>query len=102
MIAYQLLGAAALCAACGIGGYLHGVDVTEHSQLKQQAIVDEAAKAARSATAEEIAKIKIVNRTVNQKVIREISENPVYKDCRVPKSGVDSANHALTGEALAE
>ena len=94
----------AICVACAlvVGAFFYGQHIGKTSvaldNAEKQALIDAAAAQSREAAAEEIAKIKIVNRTVNQKVIHEITENHVYSDCRVPASGVHTANQAITGQ----
>lgn len=96
-----ILAALVLSVATGalgsIGGYIYGKNSEEHKRLKTQEVAEAVARAARQSTAEEIAKIKITNKTVNQKVLHEITEKTVYSDCRLPASGVQRANEAITG-----
>lgn len=44
-----------------------------------------------------IAANKPINRTIVQRAEKEIYENTVYRDCRVPPAGVQLANEAITG-----
>lgn len=88
-------------AGFGVGsfaGWSYGVTTTEHRQQKLELAIEASAQASREAAAQEIAKIKPVNKTIQQKVIHEITEKSVYSDCRVPASGVQSANQAITGQ----
>lgn len=94
----------AILVACAlvVGAFFYGQHVGKTSDAldnaEKQALIDATAAKGREAAAEEIAKIKIVNRTVNQKVIHETTSNPIYVDCRVPASGVHTANQAITGQ----
>lgn len=99
MNSYALLGACALV----VGAFFYGQHVGKTSEAldnaEKQALIAAAAAQSREAAAEEIAKIKIVNRTVNQKVIHETTKE-IYNDpaCRIPASGVHTANQAITGQ----
>lgn len=85
-----------------VGAFFYGQHIGKTSEAlnnaEKQALIDATAAKGREAAAEEIAKIKIVNKTITQKVIHEITENPVYSDCRVPASGVHTANQAIAGQ----
>lgn len=95
---YAILGACALV----VGAFFYGQHVGKTSEAldnaEKQALIDATAAKGREAAAEEIAKIKIVNRTVNQKVIHETTKE-IYNDptCRIPASGVQLANEAIEG-----
>lgn len=54
--------------------------------------------AAQQGAAAAIAANRPVNTTIVQKVQREVQTNTVYTTCRVPASGMQLANQAITGQ----
>lgn len=98
-----ILLALAVSVACGAlgsagGWYARGV-VADRDALKVQSTIEATREAARQGAADEIAKIKPRNVTIRQEVEREIVENVVYRDCRVPAGGVQLVNEAATGQS---
>jgi hypothetical protein len=98
---YLLLAAVLAWGASAGGAFLYGQHVGAEHELATQTRLDQNTRDTREASqkgaAEAIAKLKPVNRTVVQKTEKEIHENTVYADCRVPASGVRFANEAITG-----
>jgi len=92
----MLAGLLALLASFG-GGYAKGRIDAESNQVRDELLIQQAAQAAQSATAELIANIKIKNTTIKQEIQREILEKPVYRDCRHDAVGVQLINSALDG-----
>lgn len=97
--------AAVLAFVLSVGGaYVWGRHDGNKIQEAEQARVDrmatEAFNAAQKATASEIAKIKIVNSTVVQKLEREIYEKPVYRECVNTPDGMLAINAALAGTSI--
>ncbi len=84
-----------------IGTFFYGQHVGEQGAEAQKAREDRigrvAYEAGQKGAAEAIAKLKPRNVTIRQEIAREIRENTVYRDCRVPAGGVQLANEALTG-----
>lgn len=99
-----ILGAIlALIISCGgafWGGYRHGYNVSEGKQAQIAVAIKQTQEAAAIGTAAEIAKIKVVNKTIRQTLEKEIYEKPVYFDCRHTPGGLQSVNAALTGQSL--
>lgn len=71
-----------------------GADKCEAEAAREERIAAVAMDAAASA----VAKIKVVNRTVQQEVQREISERVVYRDCQHSPEQLRRINSALTGQ----
>lgn len=98
---YIAAGVLAACIACATGGYLYGQQIgsmkAEFDQQRIEKAISDSAQASRQAASEEIAKIQPINKTIHQKVQREIQTETIYADCRVPPSGVRIANQAITG-----
>jgi hypothetical protein len=63
-------------------------------KIRQQTF-DDAQRGAAAA----IAANKPLNTTIVQKVQREVQTNTVYSECRLPASGLQLANQAITGHA---
>lgn len=87
--------------AAGGGGFWYGTAVGEDRETARNARDDQVAQQTREAaakgTAEVIAQLKPINKTIVQRAQKEIYENTVYRDCRVPAAGVQLANEAITG-----
>lgn len=94
---------AILLAGLGVGftggwkaqGWRHGAE--EAIQAREERAREETRKAAQLGAAEAIAANKPINTTIVQKTQKEIRENTIYADCRVPAGGMQLANQALTG-----
>ena len=97
----MLAGLLALLASFG-GGYAKGRIDAESNQVRDELLIQQAAQAAQSATAELIANIKIKNTTIKQEIQREILEKPVYRDCRHDAVGVQLINRSLNGTDSAD
>ena len=89
------------------GGWWAGAKINESNWLAREVALkaaEEGLTKAREADraqiakvlAEEVSKIQVVNRTINQKAIHEIQHVPVYTnaDCAIPPSGVRLINEA--------
>ena len=76
-------------------GYSAGRDACQVDQKTQDDVVAAAVDAATRTSAEAIRDIKIVNRTIQQKVEREIQTNTVFRDCRLPDGVRNSINAAI-------
>ena len=83
----------------GTGWYC--LDLGEDRAVARQARDEDVRKqtfdAAQKGAAAAIAANKPINRTIVQRAEKEIYENVVYRECRVPASGVQLANEAITG-----
>jgi len=88
--------------AASVGGsFFYGQNIGRDSEIAGQAkikqAIEDTREKAQQGAAEAIAANKPINQTIVQKVQREVQTNTVYADCRVPASGVQLANQALTG-----
>jgi hypothetical protein len=96
-----LLLVAVLCAATGwqVRDWKAGSD--EATRLERKAEAEAMAReliagvAKRTLTA--IDGIKVVNTTIYQRTRHEITNSPVYVDCRVPADGMQLVNDARAG-----
>jgi len=83
------------------GAFFYGENVGEDRKTAQNAREDDVRRQtkedAMQGAAAAIAANKPINRTIVQRAEKEIYENVVYRDCRVPASGVQLANEAITG-----
>ncbi|UST52972.1 hypothetical protein NF681_11515 [Comamonadaceae bacterium OTU4NAUVB1] len=99
---YAILAAVLAWAASAGGAFLYGKHVGAEHEIATQARIDKSIETTRDAAqqgaANAIAALKPVNKTIVQKTQREITENVVYRDCRVPIDGVRLANEAITGQ----
>lgn len=98
---YVILAAVLAWGVSAGGAFLYGQHVGAEHELATQARIDKTIEATRDAAqkgaADAIAALKPVNKTIVQKTQREITENVVYRDCRVPPAGMRLANEAITG-----
>jgi hypothetical protein len=92
--------------AAGTAGYWRGASVTrtsiEADVLREEQLAQRVYQQAQLATAGEIAKIQIINKTVTNELEREIRIEPVYRDCNHPESVKRLLDAILTGQAPAE
>lgn len=88
------------CASVGGAGW-YGMGLGEDRIIAKQASDDKIRQQtfndAQRGAAAAIAANKPINTTIVQKTQKEIRENTVYADCRVPARGVQLANEAITG-----
>jgi len=92
-----VIGWGASVASAGWYGIGLGEDRIIAKQASDEQIRRSTLEAAQQGAADAIAKLKPVNTTIVQKTQREIRENTVYAECRVPASGMQLANQAITG-----
>jgi hypothetical protein len=94
-------GALASLLAFG-GGTVLGMGLGQDREFakraREESIVAKVSEQAQQGAANAIAALKPVNKTIVQKTQREITENVVYRDCRVPADGMRLANEAITGQ----
>jgi len=83
-------------------GKSDGNKIQEGEQARIDRVAEQAYLSAQKAVAEEIAKIKVTNTTITQKMQKEIHEKPVYlsADCRNTPDGMQFINAALAGTAI--
>lgn len=95
---YLIIAAMVAVMAAGAGGFKLGADHEVASQAHEQDHIAEAVDAANNAAAQAIAKIKVVNTTIQNEVQREVQTNTVYAECRNTSPGLRLLNEALTGD----
>lgn len=99
---WVMLAIAIAWGASVAGAGWYGIGVGRDGEIAGQARINKAIEdtkeAAQQGAAAAIAANKPINTTIVQKTQREVRENTVYVDCRVPSSGVQLANEALTGK----
>lgn len=87
-------------------GYLYsgwkfeqGIELGKASQIALQAEVDgkvqEAKDELTKAVLEGLKGIQITNKTINNNAVKEIQTKEIYKECIVPKEGVNVLKNAL-------
>lgn len=94
---YPILACALLCAACGLGGYRHGVSVTEARHDASRLAEVEGQRQALTATAKAIAAMTPAQAKITERVTHEVKTNTVYRDCVLPAAGVGLLNDAISG-----
>ena len=99
---YLIIACLVAVMAAGAGGFKLGKDYEVASQAREDQHIAEAVDAANAASAQAIAGLKIVNKTIQNEVRREVETNTVYRDCVVPANGVQLANQALAGTKPAD
>lgn len=101
---YVLLAIVLAWIGSTAGAFFYGRNTgIDHAVAEQQTdaeLIAEAADAAQRKAAEEIAKIKVVNRVNRQVLEREIVEKPVYRDCQHTADGLRAVNAALENRPL--
>lgn len=79
--------------------YFYGISVgkavVEAAEAREERLVRAAIDAAATTSAAAIRDIKVVNRTIQQKVEREIQTNTVFRDCKLPDGVRDTINQAI-------
>lgn len=102
MIPTRLIAGLLIVAAVGSAisavyfyGHMAGRNACQADQKTRDAIIQAAVDAAIRTSAEAIRDIKIINRTIQQKVEREIQTNTVFRDCRLPDGVRDNINAAI-------
>lgn len=87
-------------------GYCHGVSTTENSIAADIAREEQLAQSLYDkmvfATASQISKIEIVNRTITQEIEREIRTERIYMECRHTGDTKRMLDAILTGERSSE
>jgi hypothetical protein len=98
---YAIFAAVLVWAGSTGGAFFYGQHTGALAEKVTQDRIDKSVNDTREAgqqgAAAAIAKLKPVNRTIVQKAEKEIRENTVYAECRVPTAGVRLANEAITG-----
>lgn len=98
-----ILAVVVLWGASVAGSFFYGQGIGKDGEIANQAKLDKAItdtrEAARLGAADEIAKIKVRNTTVQGKVETIIRDNPVYRDCVHDAVGLRVINEALTGKS---
>lgn len=88
------------------GGYWQGSkhtkDRLESQMLREEVIAQQVYNSAIEATAEEIGKIRITNRTIREQLETQIRYEPVYIDCRHNDDVKRLLDAILVGEEPAE
>ncbi|MET3372031.1 hypothetical protein ABIC89_001072 [Variovorax boronicumulans] len=88
-------------ASVGGAGW-YGIGIGEDRIIAKQASDDqirrETREDAQQGAAAAIAANKPINNTIVQKVQHEIRTERIYTDCRVPATGMQLANQAITGQ----
>lgn len=103
---WVILGVVLALGATGTAGYVKGSNDAENEFLaetaREQQIARIAYDNALAATASEIAKIEVTNKTIRQDLEREIRYEPIYIDCRHTPGVKRLLDAILLGEAPAE
>jgi hypothetical protein len=80
-----------------VQNWRHGAE--QAIQDREDKARQETRDAAQQGAASAIAALKPVNTTIVQKVQHETQTNTVYRDCKLPATGLQLANQALTGRS---
>jgi phosphoribosylaminoimidazole-succinocarboxamide synthase len=95
---YIIIACLVASIGAGAGGFKLGADHEVAAQAREQSHIAEAVDAANNASAQAIAKIKVINQTIQNEVQREVQNNIVYRDCKHSPDGMRLLNQALTGD----
>lgn len=99
---WVLLAAVLALGASHTYAYVKGGTSRENSILAEQKRQDELVQKIQQSTAQQLAQIEIVNKTIYQRATREVIEKPVYRDCHHDADTLGMLNSALTNTASAE
>ncbi|CAB4134751.1 hypothetical protein UFOVP275_10 [uncultured Caudovirales phage] len=94
---YIIIACLVAILGAGAGGFKLGADHEIAAKAREEKHVSEAVDAANIASAQAIAKIKVINTTVMNETQHEVQTNVVYRDCRHTPSGLRLVNEAITG-----
>lgn len=105
---FPLIGIATVVAFVAGAGVSWKV-VSDHYEAKEaqkleqvlQAMQEEVKRGNEIAerTEAKVGKIRVINRTINNEVQREVTEKTIYRDCVIPPSGLQLWNAANKGAA---
>jgi hypothetical protein len=93
---YIIIACLVAILGAGAGGFKLGADHEVAAQAREQSHIAEAVDAANNASAQAIAKIKVVNTTIKQELEKEVRTNTIYSDCKNTPTALRSINDALT------
>jgi hypothetical protein len=99
---WLILAAVLALGASHTLAYVKGGTSRENSILAEQKRQDELVQKIQQSTAQQLAQIEIVNKTIYQRATREVIEKPVYRDCHHDADTLGMLNHALTNTAPPE
>jgi hypothetical protein len=98
---YLILAGVVMWIASVTAGFVYGKHVeADHKDAmaaREQQVAQVASQAAAASAAEAISQIKVVNTTIQAKVMHEIETHTVYRDCEHTPDGLRYVNAALTG-----
>jgi hypothetical protein len=96
LAAYVVLTVAGLAVGWGVRGWKEGYDAHARLEAKneQEAFARALVAGISRETLEAIGNIRIENQTIYQRAVHEVQTNTVYRDCRVPASGMQHVNAA--------
>lgn len=94
---YALLAAVAMAVTLFGGGVTIGIKWEAGRQAVENQHIAEAVDAANNVSAQAIAQIKVINKTIQNEVRHELEKETVYRDCKLTPNGVQLANQALAG-----
>jgi hypothetical protein len=95
---YLIIACLVAILGAGAGGFKLGADHEVAGQARAEKLVADAEKNMQDAAAKAIASIKVVNKTIQNEVQREVQTNTVYAECRNTPAGLRLLNQALTGD----
>jgi len=98
MINYGVIAIIAIAVA-GLGGFGFGIRYEKGVYAAEEISRKTGWAEALDSTAKEIAKITVVQKTVNRAVEREVQTRTIYADCKNPPEMVELINKAARNEA---
>ncbi len=94
---YFLAAALVVAGLSYVQGRRDGRELATAKDAREREVALIATEAAATAAAEAITRIKVENKTIQQRVEREIQTRVVYRDCGHAPGVRDAINEALTG-----
>lgn len=96
---WMILGVVLAVGSAFGGGTALGVKYAKGQAAREEVLIARAAEAAEMGAAREIAKIKVTNKTIKEKVEVQTREVPIYNECRLTADIERLLNDALAGRA---
>lgn len=96
---YFIIAMLVFVAGVGLGGFQVGVKYERGNEADKKEAIAEAVDAANAAWAQNVATIKVTNKTIQNEVQREVQTHTVYRDCKLTPDGLQLLNQVLEAGA---
>lgn len=96
---YLIIATLLAIGGAGAGGFWFGIDWQQKRYAEEELARKSGWADALDATAKELAKLKVVNQTINRQAETIIKEKTVYTECKNTPEMIQTINGALKGGA---